>query len=903
MHDWKPEIRERLTELKLDPAREAAVVEELAQDLDDCYEEALSGGATEAEAYRKTVAELSEGESLARELRRVEREFKQEPATFETNRRGDMIADLWRDLRYGARMLRKRPGFTAVAVVTLALGIGANTAMFSFTDAALLKPLAYREPERLVMVWERLPDGNNTIPGITTFQEWRARNHVFSQIAAVSSAGGGLNLTGREVAERVRGAFVSANYFEMLGVGAALGRTFSAEEEQVGKDHVVVLTNRCWRQRFGSDPTVVGKNVTLKNESYTVVGVLPPHRILDRDTTEVWLPLAFRAEQIQSKSHFFTVMARLKPGVTVEQANAEMKNITESLSSQRLTDHENVSAFVQPLRDRLVDAPLRKLLLLLMGATLSILLIGCANVANLLLARGAERQREVAVRATLGAGRARLLRQLLAESALLAAIGGGAGALLAFWLIKGFNALTPRFTIPIEAEATLDWRVLLFTAGVSSLTGILFGLAPAWRATRPELIRPLQERGFGAPARLGRNKLRALLLISEIALTFTLVVGAALLIRSFARLLQVETGFQTDHLLTFRVDLDKTRYPQGRQLATYQTELLGRLRALPGAQSAAVANVLPLNGASYTIISIPGQSPGAAPIRAGVGTSVISAGYFETLGVRLRRGRLPSERDTGQTAPVAVINQAMANRHWPDRDPVGGQIQFAGDDFASLTFTVIGVVADIKQSHLIEESNPTAYILFAQTPEKAFSAYGRSLNFAVRTTTEPAALTATIRSLAAGVDRDLPLYGVKTMEELYSDSVASPRFQTALFSLFGALALGLAAVGLYGVMAYSATQRTHEIGVRMALGARPRDVMRLVLGQGAFFTITGLAIGGAASAGLSRYLGSFLYEIKPNDAGAHLGVSLLLGGVALLACYLPARQATKVDPMRALRHE
>ncbi|MGE0128683.1 MAG: ADOP family duplicated permease [Blastocatellales bacterium] len=904
MPEWKREIRKRLAGLRLSPTRETEIVEELSQHLEDRYAELLTGGATPEESQRAALAELSDNESLAHELQRVERQIAPEPIAIGINRRGNMIADFWQDLRFGARMLMKHSGFTLITVLTLALGIGANTAMFSFIDAALLKPLAYRAPDRLVMVWERLPNGSWSIPDIPTFQEWRTRNKVFSHLAAVTSVGGGLYLTGRERAERVRGSFVSANYFDLLGARPALGRGFNADEERAGKEHVVMLSNRCWRQRFGADPNVVGASVTLNNESYTVIGVLPPHGIFDRGLTEVWLPLVFTTEQIRSQSRFFTTLARLKPGVTIEQAEAEMKRATEGLAQQGVTANKNVSAFVQPLRDNLVGDSLRKMLLLLMGAVFFILLIACANVANLLLARASARQRETAVRATLGASRSRIIRQLLTESALLAAISGGVGIILAFWLIKGFTALMPRFTIPIDVEVAVDWRVLLFTASVSLLTAAIFGLAPAWQASRLDLTKALQERGYGASARFGRDKLRGLLLVSEIALTFTLVIGAALLIRSFTRLLQVDAGFQTERILTFQTDLDKTRYPQAHQLLTYQTEMLNRMRALPDAQSAAVTNTLPLSGSALNMrISIPARPPTASATKDGVGTRAISADYFNALGIRLLKGRFPSDRDTAETPPVIVINQSLAKRHWPDRDLIGEQIQFAGDKFASLSFTIIGVVSDIRHRRLEEEPKPEVYVLFSQMPEKALASFGRTLHFAIRTTNEPSALTSAIRTLAAGVDKNQPLYEVRTMEEMYSKSVATPRFQTILFSLFGALALTLAAVGLYGVMAYSVTQRTHEIGVRVALGAQTRDVMKLVMAQGAVFTLAGLAIGFVAAIGLSRYLSGFLYEIKPTDAVTYLAVASLLGGVATLACYLPARRAAKVDPMVALRHE
>ena len=635
---------------------------------------------------------------------------------------------LWQDLRYGMRILIKKPDFTLIAIFTLALGIGASAAMFSFFDAVLFKPLAYHAPERLVMVWEQSSGGKKEIPGIATFQEWRRQNQVFSHLTAITPTA--LNLTGHGVAERIRGLFVSANYFDLLGAKPALGRFFSSDEDQAGRERVAVLTNRCWQQRFGGDPKILGADITLDNERYTVIGVAVPHKIFDRSSTDVWLPLVFPSKN--SLPLFFTAEARLKPGVTVEQADAEIKHITEGLARQGLIRYKNASALVQPLRDHIVG-DYRQMMMLLMGAVTFILLIACANVANLLMARSMARHREVAVRAALGSGRSRIVRQFLTESVLLAIVSGGMGVILAFWLIKGFTALMPRLTIPIETEATIDWRVLLFTLGASLLTGIIFGMAPAWQASRPDLTKSLQERGYGASARLGRNKLRSLLLVSEIALTFTLVIGAALFIRSFVRVLQVDPGFQTESILTFQTFLNKTRYPQAHQIINFQTALLDQMRALPGSQSVAATNALPLSGSGFfSAISITGQSPGENPARDGAATRIVSSGYFETLGIRLLSGRYLSVHDTAQTSPVVVINQSLAKRYWPDRDPIGGQIQFVGRQFASLSFTIVGVVADLKHKGLQQQPGPEVYLLFSQMPEEALSSVGRTLHFAMR---------------------------------------------------------------------------------------------------------------------------------------------------------------------------
>jgi putative ABC transport system permease protein len=805
---------------------------------------------------------------------------------------------LWQDLRYGMRILIKKPGFTLIAIFTLALGIGASAAMFSFFDAVLFKPLAYHAPEQLVVVWE-LSWGKMRYPDIATFQEWRRQSQIFSHLTAITPRA--FNLSGHGAAERIPGLFVSANYFDLLGAKPALGRFFSPDEDQAGREHVVVLTNRFWQQQFGGDPRILGADITLNNKRYVVIGVSAPHKIFDRSPADVWLPLVFPSDD--SPPPVFTAEARLKPGVTVEQADAELKRITEGLAQQGLIRDKHASALVQPLRDHLVVRH-RQMIMLLMGAVTFILLIACANVANLLLARSMARQREVAVRASLGAGRSRIVRQFLTESMLLAIISGGMGVILAFWLIKVFTALMPLRTIPIETEAAIDWRVLLFTLGASLLTGVIFGMAPAWQASRLDLTRSLQEHGYSASARLGRNKLRSLLLVSEIALTFTLVIGAALLIRSFARVLQVDPGFQTEHVLTFQTFLDETRYPKAHQLIQYQSAFLDQMQALPGSQSVAVTNALPLSGSSFfNGISIAGQSPGDNPTKTVAAIRIVSSGYFETLGIRLLSGRYLSARDTAQTSPVIVINQSMAKQHWPDRDPIGGQIQFVGKQFASLWFTIVGVVADQKHMDLRRQPDPAIYLLFSQTPDEALSSVGRTLHFAMRTTNEPSTLTSAIRSLAAGLEKDQPLYHVRTMEELYSESIATPRFQTAIFSLFGTLALALGALGIYGVMAYSVSQRAQELGIRIALGAPSGDVLRLVMWQGLALTSAGIGIGLGAAIALTRFLTAYLYEVEATDALTYIVVASISSGVALLASYLPARRAVKVDPIIVLRHE
>lgn len=806
------------------------------------------------------------------------------------------------DLRYGVRLLSKNPGFTIVAVLSLALGIGATTAMFSVVDATLLKPLAYVEPERLVMVWEQTPDTSQTIPTAATFLAWREHQQVFSHLAAISSAGGDLNLTGEGRAERIRGEFVSASYFEMLGVQPSLGRAFREEDEQPGDQRVAVLSHRFWQRRFSADPYVLGAVITLNNESLTIVGVLPASSVFDRQAAEVWLPLVFKPADLNRQ--FFSATARLKPGITLEHANAELKRLSEELEQRGLSPTKHHVAFAQPLREHLVRADLRRILLLLLGAVSFIMLIACANVANLLLARGAVRQREIAIRAALGAGWARLMRQLLTESMLLALIGGGAGAVLAVWLIKAFSALTPAFALPIEAQVALDRRVLLFTLGASLLSGALFGVAPAWQVARVNLTKPMQERG--ASARWSRNKSRSLLLVAQLALTCVLVIGAALMIRSFSRLLAVDTGFQRERMLMLQTNLDAAHYPQAHQLLAYQTELLTLMRALPGVEAAAAASSLPLGGvSSNAVIRIAGRAAGEPESVEPVALRVVSPDYFRALGASLLRGRPLSEQDTTQTASVAVINQTLAKRRWPERDPLGEQVLFPTARSTNIPLTIVGVAADLKHWGLDDaRTGSEIYMAFAQLPERMLdSPHGRSLHFVARTNVDPAGLKSAVQSLAASVDENQPIYRLRTMEEAIASSVAAPRFRAVLFGLFGALALILAAAGVYGAMAYAVSQRTREVGIRMALGAQRSDVLKLVMGQGLALTVAGLALGLAAAFALTRYLASLLFEVKPVDFVTYVTVSLLLAIVAIVACYVPARRALKVSPTVALREE
>ncbi len=801
-----------------------------------------------------------------------------------------------KDLRYGIRMLARKPGFTAIAALTLALGIGVNTAMFSFVDAVLLKPLGYADAERLVTVSETFPQCARCIPSPPTYIEWKTQNTVFSHVSAYTLSTNSVNLTGQGDAEQIQGRFVSANYFETIGIQPSIGRTFAEGEDQIGNEQVVILSNRFWKRKFGADAGVLGSSLTLDEKPYTIIGVLPEGGVLNRMENEVWLPLAIRPDQMRRSTQFFSVRARLKAGVSVEQADAEMKRLAESIAAED-DSRKNFSTIVEPLRKSIVSTDLRGVMLLLMGAVLFILLIASVNVANLLLARGAARHREIVIRTAVGAGRRRLVRQLLTESLLLAVLGGAAGVTLAFWLIEAFTALMPASTIPLEAAVAIDLRALAFTAGVSMLTGVLFGIIPAWQATKVNLRTALQEQSAGASARLSRNKSRNLLLISEIALTFVLVVGATLLIRSFGRLLDVDPGFQSEKALTFRTTLAQSRFSQPAQAAAYQEEMLARIGALPGVKSVSVTNSLPMSGAGggtdFLVAGRAEKRSGNARVRA------IDADYFKTMGMSLISGRSFAKSDSANSQAVALINENMARKIWPEGDPLGQQLIFLGPH----PITIVGVVADTKHNGLSSDSPLEIYVPRAQIPAQWFNFLGRSLNFVARTSEDPKKMIAAVQAVAANIDKDQPLFAIKTLDQVFSESVAEPRFTTLLFGIFGALALLLAATGIYGVMSYSATQRTQEIGIRMALGAAPRDVLTLVMGQGLKIVIAGVIIGAGASFALTRFLSSLLFGVSATDPLAFAITPLLLAGVALGACFAPARRATRVDPIIALRYE
>ncbi|MDQ3803874.1 MAG: ABC transporter permease [Acidobacteriota bacterium] len=902
MPDWNEVIRRRLSGSRLAPTREAEIVEELAQHLDDLYEQSLRGGATEEEARRAALLELAESDLLAQELLRVERPARREAVVPGAPRRMSMLGDFWQDLRYGLRTLLKNPGFTAVAVIALALGIGANSAIFSVVNAVLLRPLPYRDPDRLVMVWEENTKAGypRDTPAAANYIDWRDQNQVFEGMAAIADVS--FNLTGAGEPERLDGRRVSASLFPLLGVEPHLGRAFLPEEDQPGANRVAVLSHGLWQRRFGADANIAGKPLTLNGESYEVVGVMPPHFQFPSREDELWVPIAFTPQEAASRGrHYLQVLARLKPGVTLGQAQAEMSTIAARLQQQYPEQNTNLGATVTPLHEHVVG-DIRPALLVLLGAVGFVLLVACANVANLLLARAAVRQKEIAVRVALGASRLRLVRQFLTESVLLAALGGGLGLLLSVWGVSLLKTFIPENISQARAVA-VDARVLGFTVLVSLLTGLIFGLAPAVQASNFNLNETLKEGGRDSAAGSRGNRIRALLVVAEVAVSLVLLIGAGLLINSFLRLRNVDPGFRADNLLTMSIELPQQKYPDPARRAAFYTELVSRIEALPGVKSAAVTNWIPLvfqgDSIGFSIEGRPDPAPGQGR-RPTVVTRVVHPHYFRTMGIQLLRGREFGEQDRVESPTVAVISETMARRHWPGEDPTGKRItpgpatSTDPDDWV----TIVGVVKDVRQFELGAEPKPQMYVSYAQ----GWSFFAPR-HLVVSTAVEPLSLAATVRKTVWEIDKDQPVSDIRTMEEVLSESLARQRFSMLLLGIFAAVALALAAVGIYGVMSYAVAQRTHEIGIRMALGAQRGDVLKLAVGQGLKLVLIGVALGLAAAFALTRVMASLLFGVSATDPATLVTISLVLIGVAVLASYIPARRAAKVDPMIALRYE
>jgi len=897
MPDWKEEVRRRLSGLKLAPAHEAEIVEELAQHLEDVYERSINGGATEAEAKRVALRELAGAGVFQKEMRRVEKPVAEPPVAGAAGR-ANLLADLLHDLRYAARMQRKNLAFTIIAVIALALGIGANTAIFSVVNTVLLRPLPYNDPERLVMVWEDATRHGypRDTPAAANYVDWRDQNQVFEGMAAIADES--FNLTGTGDPERLEGRLVSANLFPLLGVDPQIGRVFTAAEDQPGAQRVVLLSYALWQRRFGGDPGIVGKPLTLNGESYVVVGIMPARFQFPSSDDQVWVPIALTSEQAANRNrHYLQIVARLKPGVTLAQAQTEMSTIATRLQQQYPQSNTDLGAAVTSLHEHQVG-DIRPALLILLGAVGLVLLIACANVANLLLARAAVRQKEIAVRVALGARRWRLVRQFLTESVLLSTLGGIVGLGIAYGGLILLKAFIPE-NISQAREISIDFKVLGFTLLVSVLTGLIFGLAPAIQAVRFNQIDTLKEGGRDAATGGSGKRLRSLLVVAEVAISLVLLIGAGLLINSFLRLRNVDPGFRADNLLTMRIILPKPKYAKFAQRSAFYTELIQRVQSVAGVRSAAVTTNLPLyRQGNSTSISIEGQPEPPPGQEAIIVTRVISPGYFNTMSIPLLSGRDLTDQDsiTARYA-VVVISETMARRYWPNEDPVGKRIALGRARSDEDWIQVIGVVKDVRQFELTAEPRPQMYLSYRQ------AGLFEPRDLVVKTDVEPTSLAATVRKAVWEIDKDQPVSNIQTMEQILGDSIARQRFSMLLLVIFAAVAMILAGVGIYGVMSYSVAQRTREIGIRMALGAQTGAVLKLAVGYGMKLVVIGVVIGLIAAFALTRVMSTLLFGVTATDPATFTLISLLLIAVAALASYIPARRATKVNPIIALRYE
>ncbi|HXN65325.1 MAG TPA: ABC transporter permease [Candidatus Acidoferrales bacterium] len=864
--------------------RDAVFSAELESHLQFHIEDNLRAGIAPDEARRAALIKLG-GVQQTKELHR--------------ERTGlPLIETFLQDLQFGLRMLGKNPGFTAAAVLALALGIGANTAIFSVVDAVLLHSLPYRDASRLMWVTTFLPRTGQSIVVHPDYFGWRQQNHVFEDMAAYSPDRED-TLTGAGEPVRLSSTLVTYSFFRVLGVEPRLGREFSQAEDRPKGPRVAILSDTLWKQRFGADRNVVGRVIALNGDAYTVVGVMPPEfEFPENGNAEILLPFALPDTPVAVDQALFLVriVGRLRPKITPAAASADLDGILDHLHSMYPAGYAKMLAGAQTrvisLHDREVGN-VRPALFVLLGAVGFLLLIACANVANLQLARAIAREKEVAIRRALGAGRVRIARQLLTESTLVSVLGGAAGMLLAFWALSAMRLAGPR-NIPHMGGARLDWRVLLFTLTASLATGILFGLAPALAALRTPVNEPLKQSGSQSASSSGRvRRSQKLLMAAEVALAFVLCIGAGLLTRSLICLISIPPGFDGRGVLTAQIDLPISSYREPEQWHHFYSELLIRLGSLPGVSVVGGASVLPLRGStSSSVMTIEGDpAPDLGAARVFVNTA--TPGYFSALRIPLIAGRAIDERDGATTMPTAVVNQVLVRRYFPHRDPVGARFKLPWGDWR----TIVGVIQDTKQNGIAAEIEPEIFLTMQQ------SVSNPEMTLVIRSSVPPDSLASAVRVSVAALDPNLPVYGIQTMDDLLAGQVASQRFNSYLLAAFALLALLLAAVGIYGVLAYTVSQRTREIGIRLALGAESSNVRRMILRHGLGIALLGIGIGLAASFGLTRVLRSLLYTVKPTDPVTFTAVSLALVLVTLAACWIPARRAARVNPMVALRHE
>ncbi len=810
-----------------------------------------------------------------------------------------MLSTLWQDLRYGARSLFKHPGFTLVAVLTLGLGIGANSAIFSVVNGVLLRSLPYPEPERVVMLWEVGDSGRNTYVSHLNFLDWRTRQQSFEAISAYSGRfGGPSTILGGSEPVRAYDVAVYRDFFKALGVAPAIGRPFSSEESNFGTAPVAVVSHGFWQRNLNADPNLTNKTLTIGTRSYNVIGVMPAGFSFPEET-DVWISKEqLSADNSSRSSHNYIGVARLKSGVSIEQAQSEMMAIAQGIYQETSEDKNHYRAAVVSLKEQLTG-PIRPALLVLLGAVGFVLLIACANVANLMLARAMGRQKEMAIRTALGASRLRVVRQLLTESLLLAAMGGAIGLLLAYWLISSLLALAPA-TIPRLNEIGIDGRTLLFTLGVSLLTSLLFGLLPALRVSKPDLNIALKEGGRGATGSSGL--VRSGLVVAEIALTLVLLVGAGLLIKSFWRVLQVSPGFNPEQVLTMQVSLPASEYKDDGRKINFYRQLFEQTKSLPGIESAGMINNLPAGGVDINgMVMIEGRTQEQAGYG---GFRIVSPEYFRAMNIPVIKGRTFTDQDAENSEPVCVISQRLAETSFPNEDPIGRRVVSTNDNVTREDANhperwpkIIGIVGDVRHFGPERRTSADLYVSYAQRPRRI-----GDMTIVARTKGDPASLSASLRQTVQTLDKTLPLK-FEVMEDIFARSTANRRYNVILLGAFALLALALAVIGIYGVMSYAVSQSVREIGIRLALGAQSVDVMKLVIGQGMFLTGIGIGIGLAGAFTLTRLMTTLLFGVTATDPIIFAFVPALLAVTALLACYLPARRAVKIDPMVALRHE
>jgi putative ABC transport system permease protein len=816
------------------------------------------------------------------------------------------MSTLWQDLRYATRMLRNKPGFTLVAVITLSLGIGANTAIFSVVNAVLLRPLPFKNPERLVSIYERRANsGEANLPiSAHEFAAWQQRTHSFDALTLIQ--GDGLTLTGRGDPVILEVARVSTDFFAVVGVPPLLGRGFVSGEDQGGGAKVVVLGEKLWRQRFSADPNVVGQSISLNDESYSVVGVMPTLELMP----DVILPIDLRGEVQKVGKHSHQVRGRLKSGTTLDQAQADLTLVSSQLEQEMVQANKGHFVYALPTHaDVTGDSSLA--LLTLFGAVGFVLLIACANVANLLLTRAAIRQKEMAIRTALGAGRWRLVRQTLTESLLLAALGGGFGLLSSFW-IADLIKKTTAINLPRLDQVGVDTRVLLATIGFSLITGLLTGIAPAWRSGEHRLYQGLLDGARGSVSS-ARRRIGNALVVLEVALAVILLVGGGLMLKSFVQLIQVNPGFDPHRVLRLDLALPDPKYREPQKQKAFYEELLVRLRNLPGVESVGATSQTPLSpGDNWSGFAIDGRPDPPAGDQQQAATRVVTNDYFQTLRIPLKEGRFftdadarvalpvmrwydqqpyPAHFNDPQPIPTAIINEAMARQYWPNEDPLGKRLRI----IESPWLTIVGVVGDVHHTGLNSKPNPEIYLSYLQEPTTVLAVM-------MRTSVDPLQLGAAARQEISQIDKELPVT-ITTMDQIFSNSVSGQRFNALLLGIFASLALILAGIGVFGVINYSVAQRTHEIGIRLALGAQRGDVFKLIVGHGLILALAGVTIGAVGAIALTRLMAGLLFGVSPTDITTFVSVSFIVIVVATFACYLPARRATKVDPLVALRYE